>query len=63
MGEAGARVSWDALCAFLAMGGYAPFVWGSYGVAALCIAVEISFVLRRLRKSRAAGANTALASA
>lgn len=56
-------MSWDALCAFLAMGGYAPFVWGSYGVAALCIAVEISFVLRRLRKSRAAGANTALASA
>jgi len=26
---------------FLAMGGYGWYVWGSYGVAALCIALEI----------------------
>ena len=26
---------------FLAMGGYGFYVWGSYGVAALCIFVEI----------------------
>jgi heme exporter protein D len=26
---------------FLAMGGYGFYVWGSYGVAALCIALEI----------------------
>ena len=26
---------------FLAMGGYGFYVWGSYGVAALCIAIEI----------------------
>jgi len=26
---------------FLAMGGYGWYVWGSYGVAALCIAIEI----------------------
>ena len=26
---------------FLAMGGYGLYVWGSYGVAALCIAIEI----------------------
>ena len=26
---------------FFAMGGYGFYVWGSYGVAALCIAVEI----------------------
>jgi len=26
---------------FFAMGGYAFYVWGSYGVAALCIALEI----------------------
>ena len=26
---------------FLAMGGYGFYVWGSYGVAALCIVIEI----------------------
>jgi heme exporter protein D len=26
---------------FLAMGGYGFYIWGSYGVAALCIAIEI----------------------
>jgi heme exporter protein D len=26
---------------FLAMGGYGFYVWGSYCVAALCIAIEI----------------------
>ena len=26
---------------FLAMGGYGLYVWGSYGVAAVCIFVEI----------------------
>jgi len=30
--------SWDA---FWAMGGYGPYVWGSYGVVLLCIAIEI----------------------
>ena len=31
---------------FFAMGGYGLYVWGSYGVAALCIAIEI-WTLRR----------------
>jgi heme exporter protein D len=31
---------------FFAMGGYGIYVWGSYGVAALCIAIEI-WTLRR----------------
>jgi len=31
---------------FLAMGGYGFYVWGSYGVAALCICLEI-FLLTR----------------
>jgi heme exporter protein D len=26
---------------FFAMGGYGFYVWGSYGVTALCIAIEI----------------------
>jgi heme exporter protein D len=32
---------------FLAMGGYGFYVWGSYGVAALCIALELYFVNRK----------------
>jgi heme exporter protein D len=35
---------------FLAMGGYGFYVWGSYGVAALCIFLEI-FLLNRKTKS------------
>ena len=31
---------------FFAMGGYGLYVWGSYGAAALCIAIEI-WTLRR----------------
>lgn len=34
---------------FFAMGGYALYVWGSYGVAALVMAVEVILVLRRKR--------------
>jgi heme exporter protein D len=34
-------MSWGSLNEFLAMGGYGLYVWGSYGVALLCIAVEI----------------------
>jgi len=29
---------------FLAMGGYGFYVWGSYGVAALCICIEVFFL-------------------
>ena len=35
------RVNWSSLNDFLAMGGYGFYVWGSYGVTALCIALEI----------------------
>jgi heme exporter protein D len=34
---------------FLAMGGYASYVWGSYGVTALLVIVEILLVRRRRR--------------
>ena len=51
-------MNWSGLPAFLAMGGYAGFVWGSYGVTAACIALEIIMLVRRrraaLRASRAA---------
>jgi heme exporter protein D len=34
-------MNWGGVNEFLAMGGYGFYVWGSYGVTALCIAVEI----------------------
>jgi len=34
-------MNWGSLGEFLAMGGYGFYVWGSYGVAALCICIEI----------------------
>jgi heme exporter protein D len=44
-------MSWGSLSEFLAMGGYAPYVWGSYAVCAGLIAAEIAAV--RARKRRA----------
>ena len=34
---------------FFAMGGYGVYVWGSYGVAAVCIAAEEWFLRQRRR--------------
>jgi heme exporter protein D len=34
-------VNWGSLNEFLEMGGYGLYVWGSYGVALLCILLEI----------------------
>ncbi|MCX7960904.1 MAG: heme exporter protein CcmD [Burkholderiales bacterium] len=45
-------MNWGSVAEFLAMGGYAAFVWGSYAVAAACIAGEVALVLRRLRRAR-----------
>lgn len=41
---------WSSWPEFLAMGGYAPYVWGSFGVAALAIAIEL-WSLRARRKA------------
>jgi len=38
---------------FLAMGGYAFYVWGAYGVAALVVAAEIVSVRARRRAALA----------
>ena len=53
---------WTSWSEFLEMGGYAFYVWGSYGMAALLIVVEIVAVRRRRaqlmrRLSRLARAN------
>ena len=45
-------MSWGSLDNFLAMGGYGFYVWGSYGVAALCIALELASLARRERRIR-----------
>ena len=37
----GAHAEDRSMTEFLAMGGYGFYVWGSYLVAAICIAVEI----------------------
>lgn len=34
---------------FFAMGGYALYVWGSYGVTVLVLAIEVVLVLRKKR--------------
>jgi heme exporter protein D len=41
---------WKSLDDFLAMGGYAPYVWGAFGVVALCIAIEL-MALRQQRRA------------
>jgi heme exporter protein D len=43
-------MSWSSVSAFLEMGGYAGFVWGSYGVTALCIAAEVVLSITRERR-------------
>lgn len=42
-------MQWKSLSEFLAMGGYALYVWTSFGVTALCLMVEVAAVRRRYR--------------
>ncbi len=46
-------MNWGSAAEFFAMGGYAPFVWGSYGVVALSIAVEVLGLRTRRRAALA----------
>ena len=52
---------WNSAAEFFAMGGYALYVWGSFGVCALALVLEPILVVRRrneildsLRRSRMA---------
>lgn len=47
-------MSWGSLPAFLAMGGYGFYVWGSYGVTAGLIAAEIAMLIARHRAAQRA---------
>lgn len=42
-------MNWGSLDNFLAMGGYGLYVWGSYAMALLVVAVEAVALLRRRR--------------
>jgi heme exporter protein D len=44
-------VNWGSLDNFLAMGGYGLYVWGSYGMAVLCIFLEVFFLQRSMKKT------------
>ena len=44
-------MNWGSVNEFLAMGGYALYVWGSYGMTALLVVAEI--VALRARRRRA----------
>jgi len=47
-------VSWGGWSDFWAMGGYAGFVWGSYGVTLLALALEVHLLRRRRARALAA---------
>jgi len=38
---------------FFAMGGYAFYVWGSYGVTFVLLAIEIIVLMKRKREAQA----------
>lgn len=40
---------WNNASEFLAMGGYALYVWGSYGVTAVLLAIEVGRLRHRRR--------------
>jgi len=40
-------MNWNSPAEFFAMGGYALYVWGSFGVTALCMAIEPLLIRRR----------------
>jgi heme exporter protein D len=43
-------MNWGSPAEFFAMGGYAFYVWGSFGVTALALAIE-TILLRKRRTS------------
>lgn len=44
-------IHWNSVADFLAMGGYAGYVWGAYGLAALIMVVEPILVVRRRKNT------------
>ena len=46
-------MNWTSAAEFFAMGGYAAYVWGSFGVVAVCMIVEPLAVRARHLRARA----------
>lgn len=44
-------MNWGSFGEFVAMGGYGWYVWGSYDVTCVLIAVELVLVIARHRKA------------
>ena len=44
-------IYWHSLADFLAMGGYAGYVWGSFGVTVAILVIEPIVVARRRRET------------
>ena len=42
-------IYWAGWSDFAAMGGYAGYVWGSFGMAALAVAIELALIGARRR--------------
>ncbi|MDD5297363.1 MAG: heme exporter protein CcmD [Rhodocyclaceae bacterium] len=40
-------MNWGSPSEFFAMGGYALYVWGSFGVTAACLVAEVMLVRKR----------------
>ncbi|PKO83387.1 MAG: heme exporter protein CcmD [Betaproteobacteria bacterium HGW-Betaproteobacteria-11] len=45
-------MQWTSAAEFFAMGGYGLYVWGSFGVCALTLAIEPLLARRRLKAIR-----------
>jgi heme exporter protein D len=45
------NVYWNSLDAFIAMGGYGFYVWGSYLVTAAGLATEVALLVARRRRT------------
>ncbi|RZL68382.1 MAG: heme exporter protein CcmD [Variovorax sp.] len=45
-------MSWVAVFDYLAMGGYGLYVWGSFGMAGLVVALEVAQLALRRRALR-----------
>lgn len=46
---------WESLAQFLSMGGYAFYVWSSFGLTAVCMAAEILLLRHRHRALASVG--------
>jgi heme exporter protein D len=44
-------MQWSSTAEFFAMGGYALYVWGAYGLTAALIAIEVWAGARRRRRA------------